>query len=211
MFRFGLDHNSSKKIWVEALHQFQAIMGLILRLKICGFEVKIRLIWPNGCPKGCLNRTKEVKDLEDEISASPILAPKRKDAPKEEPVDKSPLKPISSASTCGTSFTSKSAKGKRKVSSDDAKDVKPVKEEPVSSSKRNVPKKGSSSAPVESGSTVTGPVTEDEISAVLTQEKPVTTQDLVAKFKSRLKCKEVCNISTSFTSQAKNTVIQKSV
>lgn len=55
-----------------------------------------------------------------------------------------------------------------------------------------MPKKGSSSVPIESGSAVTGPVTEDEIRAVLTQEKPVTTQDLVAKFKSRLKCKEVC-------------------
>ncbi|KAL8118116.1 hypothetical protein AgCh_015861 [Apium graveolens] len=145
-------------------------------------------------------------DEEDEISASPILAPKKKDAPKEEPVDNSPLKPISSTPARGTSSTSKSAKGKRKVSADDAKaaitvpskkaktenDVKPVKEEPVSISKRNVPKKGSSSAPVESGSAVTGPVTEDEIRAVLTQEKPVTTQDLVAKFKSRLKCKEVC-------------------
>lgn len=58
---------------------------------------------------------------EDEISASPVLAPKQKDAPKEEPVDNSPLKPISSTPARGTSSTSKSAKGKRKVSSDDAK------------------------------------------------------------------------------------------
>lgn len=59
---------------------------------------------------------------EDEISASPVLAPKQKDAPKEEPVDNSPLKPISSAPARGVaSSTSKSAKGKRKVSADDAK------------------------------------------------------------------------------------------
>lgn len=144
-------------------------------------------------------------DEEDEISASPVLAPKQKDAPKEEPVDNSPLKPISSAPARGASSTSKSAKGKRKMSTDDAKatsttvpskkakteiDVKPVKEEPVSTSKKNAPKKGSSSVPIESGSAVAGPVTEDEIRAVLTQDKPVTTQDLVAKFKSRLRCKE---------------------
>lgn len=143
-------------------------------------------------------------DEEDEISASPVLAPKQKDAPKEEPVDNSPLKPISSAPARGASSTSKSAKGKRKVSSDDAKaatvvpskkaktenDVKPVKEEPVSTSKKSTPKKGASSVPTEPGSAVAGPVTEDEIRAVLTQDKPVTTQDLVAKFKSRLRCKE---------------------
>ncbi|KAL1810189.1 hypothetical protein ACET3Z_027179 [Daucus carota] len=143
-------------------------------------------------------------DEEDEISASPVLAPKQKDAPKEEPVDNSPLKPISAASARASS-ASKSAKGKRKVSTDDAKaaaavpskkaktenDVKPVKEEPVSASKKNVAKKGASSVPVESGSAVAGqPVTEDEIRAVLTQEKPVTTQDLVAKFKSRLRSRE---------------------
>ena len=57
---------------------------------------------------------------EDEISASPVLAPKQKDAPKEEPVDNSPLKPISAASARASS-ASKSAKGKRKVSTDDAK------------------------------------------------------------------------------------------
>lgn len=55
------------------------------------------------------------------MSASPVLAPKQKDAPKEEPVDNSPLKPISSAPARGASSTSKSAKGKRKVSTDDAK------------------------------------------------------------------------------------------
>ncbi|KAK1387837.1 Transcription initiation factor IIF subunit alpha [Heracleum sosnowskyi] len=156
--------------------------------------------------KKLLGRTNGLNesDEEDEISASPILAPKQKDAPKEEPVDNSPLKLISLAPAHGASSSSKSAKGKRKVSSDDAKaatvvpskkaktenDVKPVKEEPVSTSKKNAPKKGPSSVPTESWSAVSGPVTEDEIRAVLTQEKPMTTQDLVAKFKSRVTCKE---------------------
>ncbi|GKV07086.1 hypothetical protein SLEP1_g18892 [Rubroshorea leprosula] len=35
-----------------------------------------------------------------------------------------------------------------------------------------------------------GPVTEEEIRAVLLQNAPVTTQDLVAKFKARLKSPE---------------------
>ncbi|KAK1363473.1 Transcription initiation factor IIF subunit alpha [Heracleum sosnowskyi] len=139
-------------------------------------------------------------DEEDEISASPILAPKQK-LPL---LEGCPLKLISLAPAHGASSSSKSAKGKRKVSSDDAKaatvvpskkaktenDVKPVKEEPVSTSKKNAPKKGASSVPTESGSAVSGPVTEDEIRAVLTHEKPMTTQDLVAKFISRLTCKE---------------------
>lgn len=68
-----------------------------------------------------------------------------------------------------------------------------MKEEPISAPRSSVPAKGAVSAPPESGSTsAAGPVTEDEIRAVLTQRTPVTTQDLVAKFKSRLKSKEVC-------------------
>jgi transcription initiation factor TFIIF subunit alpha len=39
----------------------------------------------------------------------------------------------------------------------------------------------------------TGPVTEEEIRAVLLQNGPVTTQDLVARFKSRLRTPEVCS------------------
>ena len=50
-----------------------------------------------------------------------MIAPK-KEAPKEEPVhNNSPLKATNSTSGRGTPSTSKSSKGKRKVSSDDAK------------------------------------------------------------------------------------------
>ncbi|CAL5344415.1 unnamed protein product [Camellia sinensis] len=144
-----------------------------------------------------------LRKMEDDIS--PVLAPKQKDAPKEEPVDNSPLKPASSGSARGTPTTSKSAKGKRKVSGDDAKanngappkkvktenEVKPSKEETVPTSKSSVPAKGAPSSTSKTASTPsTGPVTEDEIRAVLMQKTPVTTQDLVAKFKSRLKGKE---------------------
>lgn len=41
-----------------------------------------------------------------------------------------------------------------------------------------------------------GPVTEEEIRAVLRQRTPVTTQDLVAKFKARLRSQEVCSVFT---------------
>lgn len=67
-----------------------------------------------------------------------------------------------------------------------------MKDEPGSASKGSAPPKGASS---KSGSTPpSGPVTEEEIRAVLVQKKLVTTQDLVAKFKSRLKSKEVRNL-----------------
>uniref|UniRef100_A0A5B7BCI8 Transcription initiation factor IIF subunit alpha n=1 Tax=Davidia involucrata TaxID=16924 RepID=A0A5B7BCI8_DAVIN len=145
-------------------------------------------------------------DMDDEIGLSPVLAPKQKDAPKEEPIDNSPLKPASSGSARGTPTTSKSAKGKRKINGDDVKasngappkkvktenEVKSVKDESVPSSKSSLPaKSASSSSSAKTGSTLSsGPVTEDEIRAVLVQKTPVTTQDLVAKFKSRLKSKE---------------------
>ncbi|THG08252.1 hypothetical protein TEA_011002 [Camellia sinensis var. sinensis] len=136
-------------------------------------------LWDNSCKK--VGRCRKVK-MEDDIS--PVLAPKQKDAPKEEPVDNSPLKPASSGSARGTPTTSKSAKGKRK-------EVKPSKEETVPTSKSSVPAKGAPSSTSKTASTPsTGPVTEDEIRAVLMQKTPVTTQDLVAKFKSRLKGKE---------------------
>ncbi|KAG5561283.1 hypothetical protein RHGRI_004344 [Rhododendron griersonianum] len=154
-------------------------------------------------------------DLEDDTS--PVLAPKQKDAPKEEPVDNSPLKQASSGSARGTPTTSKS-KGKRKTNGDDVKasnigappkkvktenDVKPSKEEIALTSKSSVPTKvaapssskmstpSSSNASKIASTASSGPVTEDEIRAVLMQKTPVTTQDLVAKFKSRLKTKEV--------------------
>ncbi len=56
----------------------------------------------------------------EEDDLSPVLAPK-KDAPKEEPADNSPAKPMPSGSAKGTPSTSKSAKGKRKLNGDDAK------------------------------------------------------------------------------------------
>lgn len=143
-------------------------------------------------------------DMEDDIS--PVLAPKQKETLKEEPTENiSPLKSAASGPSRGTPPTSKSAKGKRKSNGEEAKagngtplkkvksenEVKPVKNENASGSKNTVtPKVVSQQPSSKTGSTPSGPVTEDEIRAVLLQKGPVTTQDLVAKFKSRLKTKE---------------------
>ncbi|PIA38231.1 hypothetical protein AQUCO_02800124v1 [Aquilegia coerulea] len=121
-------------------------------------------------------------DMDDEIGLSPVLAPKQKDAPKEEPIDNSPLK-TTAGSAKGTPSTSKSVKAKRKSGSDDVKasngaPAKKIKTENESKSS------GKDASPVAAPA---GPVTEDEIRAVLLQKSPVTTQDLVAKFKARLK------------------------
>ncbi|XP_043692000.1 transcription initiation factor IIF subunit alpha-like isoform X1 [Telopea speciosissima] len=146
-------------------------------------------------------------DMEDEIGLSPVLAPKQKDAPKEEPADISPSKTGPLGSARGTPSASKSTKTKRKSGGDDAKvsngapakkgrfdnaqESKPsVKDEPLSTPKSSAPPKGSASSAKAGPTPPTGPVTEDEIRAALLQMAPVTTQDLVAKFKARLKSKE---------------------
>ncbi|GMY36726.1 transcription initiation factor IIF subunit alpha isoform X2 [Fagus crenata] len=140
------------------------------------------------------------EDMDDEIGFSPVLAPK-KDAPKEEPADNSPLKTVPSGPAKGTPSNSKSAKAKRKLNGDDAKasngappkkELKPsVKEENVPTSKSTVPSKGTPSSSSKPASTSSaGPVTEEEIRAVLMQRTPVTTQDLVANFKARLRSPE---------------------
>ncbi|KAL6562295.1 Transcription initiation factor IIF subunit alpha [Orobanche gracilis] len=142
--------------------------------------------------------------MEDDIP--PILAPK-KEAPKEEPLNNSsPLKSTTPSAGRGTPSSSKPSKGKRKSTGEESKtlnnaplkkvktenEVKYVKDEPASSTKSSVLTEGAfPQASLKSGAVQqTGPVTEDEIRAMLMQKTPVTTQDLVAKFRSRLKVKE---------------------
>ncbi|PNX84816.1 transcription initiation factor IIF subunit alpha-like protein, partial [Trifolium pratense] len=62
-----------------------------------------------------------------------------------------------------------------------------------SASKSNAPPKGTPLPSSNAGSSnaASGPVTEQEIRAVLMQRTPLTTQELVAKFKGRLRCAEV--------------------
>ncbi|XP_052201929.1 transcription initiation factor IIF subunit alpha isoform X2 [Diospyros lotus] len=170
-----------------------------------GKELKKLLGKASGLNDSDAEDDDEDDDMEDDVGLSPVLAPNQKDAPKEEPVDNSPLKTAASGSTRGTPTPSKSAKGKRKMNGDDAKasnvappkkaktenEVKPAKDDTVPTSKSSA---SSKVAPPSSSKTASapsaGPVTEDEIRAVLLQKTPVTTQDLVAKFRSRLKCKE---------------------
>ncbi|XP_024017836.1 transcription initiation factor IIF subunit alpha [Morus notabilis] len=140
------------------------------------------------------------EEMDEDIGVSPTVAPKQKDAVKEEPAENSPAKPTPSASAKGTPTTSKSAKGKRKLNGDDVKpaNVAPSKKvkteneqkpsEPAPPSKNNVPSKGTPSSSTKAAVTSSaGPVTEEEIRAVLIQKTPVTTQDLVAKFRARLR------------------------
>lgn len=149
-------------------------------------------------------------DIEDE--SSPVLAPKPNNGPskrnnnnttpKEEPVDSSPSKAGAAGIARGTtpSSSKSSSKGKRKSSEETKTSAAPkkvktenaVKDEAVSATKNNGPTKGASLASSSKPAlpTSTGPVTEDEIRAVLLHKAPVTTQDLVAKFKSRLRSKE---------------------
>ncbi|KAF9607773.1 hypothetical protein IFM89_000120 [Coptis chinensis] len=127
--------------------------------------------------------------MDDEIGMSPVLAPKQKDTPKEEPIDNSPSKTVA-GSVKGTPSAPKSAKAKRKSGGDDTKsDSKSSTKDGSASAPRGgtVAQKGSASSIKTESESPVGPVTEDEIRAVLLQKSPVTTQDLVAKFKSRLK------------------------
>lgn len=75
----------------------------------------------------------------------------------------------------------------------DIQEPKTVKDENASSSKSAALPKGATPPASSKGvpAPATGPITEDEIRAVLLPKTPVTTKDLLAKFKSRLKTKEV--------------------
>ncbi|XP_038712151.1 transcription initiation factor IIF subunit alpha isoform X1 [Tripterygium wilfordii] len=174
------------------------------KLSISGKELKKLLGRTAGLNDSDVEEDDDDDDMEDE-GFSPVQAPKQKDALKEEPTDSSPSKPAPSGSARGTP-SSKSAKTKRKSNGDDVKapngappkkiktenELKSsAKNESLPASKSGVPPKGATAPPQSSskvGSTSsTEPVTEDEIRAVLMQKTPVTTQDLVAKFRTRLK------------------------
>ncbi|XP_037460500.1 transcription initiation factor IIF subunit alpha-like isoform X2 [Triticum dicoccoides] len=136
-------------------------------------------------------------DEDDDDESSPVLAPKQTDQPKDEPVDNSPAKPTPSSGHARSTPPASKSKQKRKSGGDDAKassgaaskkakvesDTKTssIKEETPSSSKPT-PKASASSR-----SANVSPVTEGEIRTVLLAMAPVTTQDLVSRFKSRLR------------------------
>ncbi|RZC76731.1 hypothetical protein C5167_000882 [Papaver somniferum] len=160
-------------------------------------------------------------EADDDMSMSPVLAPKKKDThtPKEELVDTT-AKASHSASTPGTpSTTSKSTKPKRKASGDHAKvaNSAPLKTVKMETDSESSAKEGSASA--SKGNNViplnrvaswcakapadpsTGPVTEEEIRAVLLESAPLTPQALVAEFRERLKSKEDKNTFAAILSR----------
>ncbi|XP_033142050.1 transcription initiation factor IIF subunit alpha isoform X2 [Brassica rapa] len=172
-----------------------------------GKELKKLLGKANG-----LNESEEEDDDdEEETNFNPVTNSKQKEAAKEEPVESTPPKPTPPSSSRGTP-SAKPSKGKRKLNDGDSKkpsgssvqkkvktenETKPsVKEEKNNSvSKSKAPTKAVKAEPTPatasaSASAATGPVTEDEIRAVLMEKKQVTTQDLVSRFKARLKTKE---------------------
>ncbi|KAK7363803.1 hypothetical protein VNO77_05961 [Canavalia gladiata] len=170
-----------------------------------GKELKKLLGRASGLNESDAEDDDDDDDVEDETGVPTVSASKQKDAPKEEPADNSQLKP-GAATARGTS-NSKSSKGKRKLNEETKasngappKKVKTenepkssVKDENGSAAKSNAPPKGVPPAPsskVGSSTIASGPVSEEEIRAVLMQKTPVTTQDLVAKFKARLRSSE---------------------
>ncbi|OWM76653.1 transcription initiation factor IIF subunit alpha [Punica granatum] len=145
-------------------------------------------------------------DMEDEVGMSPVLAPKQKDILKEEPIEDSPVKkPTPTGTTKGVSPASKASKAKRKLNSDEtkgpngapSKKVKAeseqkssVKEESAAPSKSSGPAKSTPSDSKTASTAPAGPVSEAELRAFLLQKSPITTQDLVAKFRDKLKNRE---------------------
>ncbi|XP_010538756.1 PREDICTED: transcription initiation factor IIF subunit alpha isoform X2 [Tarenaya hassleriana] len=173
-----------------------------------GKELKKLLGKANGLNDSDTEDEDDSEDMDEDMNLTPVAASKQKDATKEEPVEMTPPKPVPSGSARGTPTSTKPSKGKRKLNDDDGKkssgaaqkketksSVKEERTAPVSKSSASKAVKTEANSSVGSSlsstaSNATGPVTEDEIRAVLLEKKQVTTQDLVSRFKSRLKTKE---------------------
>ncbi|KAI5075755.1 hypothetical protein GOP47_0009831 [Adiantum capillus-veneris] len=139
-------------------------------------------------------------DLDNEDS-SPVLAPKRNEGPKEEPLESTPMK--SSSATPGRTTPANNAvsKGKRKAGTDDSKpspsaSSKKVKTESQETTNnttetrtKSPPRPNGGPSRSKGNAQGTGAVTEDDVKAVLKQG-PIKSHDLVNKFKSRLATRE---------------------
>ncbi|KAH0910498.1 hypothetical protein HID58_033819 [Brassica napus] len=154
-----------------------------------GKELKKLLGKSNG-----LNDSDEDEDDGDSDEETNFSISKQKDATKEvhiesSPPPKQPAQPSSSA---------KPSKGKRKLNDVDSKKPSSSSSSAQKKAKAENEEKSNSvsrsnAAAVKAEATpasATGPVTEDEIRAVLMEKKQVTTQDLVNGFKPRLKTRE---------------------
>ncbi|KAJ0264858.1 Transcription initiation factor IIF subunit alpha [Hirschfeldia incana] len=171
-------------------------------LSTSGKELKKLLGKSNG-----LNESDEDDDDSDNEET------KQKYVGKEETVESSPSKHAPPSSSRGTP-SAKPSNGKRKLNDGDSKTpsssvhkrvkaenesktyVKEEKSSSVSRSNALTKDVKAETTPASASSSATGPVTEDEIRAVLMEKQPVTTQDLVNSFKPRLKTREDKNAFT---------------
>lgn len=141
-------------------------------------------------------------DIDNEDSSSPVLAPKRKEGPKEEPQESTPVKPSNAAPGRTTPASTAASKGKRKAGTDDSKpspqaSSKKVKTEASQETANSSSEPKTKSPPRPSGGPSrakpnaqgSGTVTEEDVKAVLKQG-PIKSHDLVNKFKSRLATRE---------------------
>ncbi|CAK9870660.1 unnamed protein product [Sphagnum jensenii] len=139
----------------------------------------------------------------EEIGFSPVLAPTPKDSrTKEELPETTPAK-ASGATGRSTPVSAAPLKGKRKAGTAGDETKTNISKKAKSGSDKVVAKKEAAAAtkiatgtvPVKGGTTAKvaatgGGVSEEEAKALLRQSGPIKSQDLVAKFKSRLKTQE---------------------
>ncbi|TVU47708.1 hypothetical protein EJB05_07315 [Eragrostis curvula] len=143
-----------------------------------------------------LESDEDDKDTDEDDPPSPVFGPKQIVQPKSEPEDIKPAKPTPQhAQNVTPAFKTTQ---KRKPGGDDISNSaasKKIKIEPEM--KTSVVKvETQSSLEPASGTSLTAratnssPITEEEIRTVLLAVAPITTQDLVSKFKSRLRTQE---------------------
>ena len=69
--------------------------------------------------------------MDNEDNVSPVLAPKRKEVPKEESMETTPVKTAAAAAGRTTPASSVAPKGKRKAGADESKSVPPASSKKV--------------------------------------------------------------------------------
>ncbi|XP_039786916.1 transcription initiation factor IIF subunit alpha-like isoform X2 [Panicum virgatum] len=139
------------------------------------------------------------KNTDEDEPSSPECAPKQLVVPKNEQVDSNPAKPTPSKHAQGSTPPSKATQKRRSGGGDantsNAAASKKIKTEPVttmSSIKDETPSslEPNSEASLPARTTELSPIKEEEVRTVLRALAPVTTQDLVLRFKPRLVTQE---------------------
>ncbi|CAN1772770.1 Transcription initiation factor IIF subunit alpha [Linum perenne] len=148
--------------------------------------------------KKLLGKAARLRDSDGEDDDDDDLIPQKKEVVKEEP--------------SGNNTPSKTAaKGKRKAA-DDSKVSNPATPKKVKTEvKEGSPAKLRAPPSSKTGTTppASDPAFEEEIKAVLMEGTPITTQGLVARFKSRLKCSEVCFLMYTRVSKNQSLVLPR--